>query len=513
MAIVWLARMTGSAGFEKRVALKTLRPDFATHQNLIDLFIQEASLAAELTHPNVVQTFDLGCKDGHYFMAMEYIVGRTLRQTMQALKETTGRTRLPAWAVVEIALQACEGLAYIHDFTGPNGDALCLLHRDVSPDNLMISFAGTVKIIDFGVARVMDELRSGGVVGKPRYMSPEQAAGKPIDRRSDLFSLGVLMYECITGKRPFPGKDVPERLDAMLNRPAAPMRAHVPEIDAELDNIVARAMTIDLDKRYAEALLMRDDLLAWQAHYGGGREPDGLAHLLARVYPDERQIAVSVRRSQRMGSLSASFETGELTPSRPPLTPVSAFLAKQGDESPSTPLYTPAVPIAPTARTPTMTTGQFSFPALGNWTTLGTNPPTPTPPPEAPRVTQPVAPVVPTPVAPIAVTQPLPVVKEPPVTRSWMRVSEPVPPPYAVENARRTQPMAPPVETVEPTARMTEPEADKLFEQGLRFYRDGKWRHAIEIWERACHAFPENRAWAFNLQRARERLDGRRDDL
>ena len=393
MAVVWLARMTGSAGFEKRVALKTLRPDFATHQSLIDLFIQEASLAAELTHPNVVQTFDLGCKDGHYFMAMEYIVGRTLRQTMAALKERSGRTRLPPWAIAEIAVQACEGLAYIHDFSNQDGEALCLLHRDVSPDNLMISFAGTVKLIDFGVARVLDAARPlGGVVGKPRYMSPEQAAGKPIDRRADLFSLGVLMYECLTGKRPFPSKDVAERLDAMLHRPVVPIHVHVPDIPPELEAIVARAMAIDPDRRYPEALTLRDELLAWQVHCGGGREPDGLAHLLSRIFPEERQVAVAVRRSQRVTGLIASFDDVEMTPSRPPALPTTTPPPRRQETPTPT---TPVPPPLPRPRSPMTTTGNFTFPSLGNWTTLGT---------PAPEIAT-VPPVTPPPVRPA----PLPV--------------------------------------------------------------------------------------------------------
>jgi serine/threonine-protein kinase len=195
MAEVWQARLTGSAGFEKRVALKTLLPHLAGSESLVRLFVQEAAMAAELSHPNVVQVYDFGCKEGRYFMAMEYVQGRTLRQVLQSCLRA-GAGHLPMWALLEVTLQVCDAIGYIHAYHNLAGEPLGLVHRDVSPENILVSYGGAVKLIDFGVAKVVEEAgrSSSEMAGKPRYMAPEQAMGLDLDGRADLFSLGVVLY-------------------------------------------------------------------------------------------------------------------------------------------------------------------------------------------------------------------------------------------------------------------------------------------------------------------------------
>ncbi len=264
MAEVWRARLTGSAGFEKRVALKTLLPDLGQRDDLVRMFIGEAALAAEITHPNVVQVFDFGCKDGRYFMAMEYVAGRSLRQLLQASQQA-GARRLPAWVLLEMGLQVCDGLEHIHAFHHADGEPMGLVHRDVSPENILISWSGTVKLIDFGVARVIEAagMASGPVAGKPRYMAPEQALGLDIDARADVFSLGVVMYACATGRLPFSGKDAQEVMQAVVQGRCPPLAKLNPQARPELVALIQHAMATDRGERTPNTGELRRELLAW----------------------------------------------------------------------------------------------------------------------------------------------------------------------------------------------------------------------------------------------------------
>ncbi|MBL8913802.1 MAG: serine/threonine protein kinase, partial [Archangium sp.] len=188
MAEVYLARAAGPMGFEKTVVVKRILPHLADEQNFISMFLSEARLAAQLNHPNVVQVFDFGEASGSYFLVMEFIDGVNLRVLFRKANEA--KTQLPFPLVARIISLACEGLAYAHDFTDPQtGELLGLVHRDVSPDNVLIARNGSVKVVDFGIAKAANQTnltKTGTVKGKFSYMPPEQLTGQPLDKRADV---------------------------------------------------------------------------------------------------------------------------------------------------------------------------------------------------------------------------------------------------------------------------------------------------------------------------------------
>ena len=265
MAEVWLARSRGIKGFKKTIVLKTILPHFADNPDFVNMFINEALLASLLNHPNVVQIFDLGEIDEQYFIAMEFVDGRTLRQVQRALAKAKKIT--PPWLVLHVAMSVCEALEYAHNKCDDEGTALNIVHRDVTPENIMISFAGTAKVLDFGIAKASiaaSETKAGTLKGKYAYMAPERivgmkAGGKP-DRRSDIYSLGVLLYELLTGKRPFKADNELSLLRQIAEEDPQPPRERASWVPERLDEIVLRAMARDPAWRYQTAADLREDL-------------------------------------------------------------------------------------------------------------------------------------------------------------------------------------------------------------------------------------------------------------
>ncbi|MCP4694512.1 MAG: serine/threonine protein kinase, partial [Desulfobacterales bacterium] len=208
MAELYLARITGFEGFEKRIVIKKILPHLSTEEDLINAFIEEAKLAAFLHHQNIVQVYDFGCMDGEYFIAMEHLVGKDLRDIGRKAKEKN--LPLSLENALFITSRICMGLEYARNLKDFNGAPLNIIHRDISPQNILITREGEVKIVDFGIAKAVGRLnttRVGKIKGKISYMSPEQAQGKAVDHRSDLFSTGILLYEMVTRRRMFPGRE------------------------------------------------------------------------------------------------------------------------------------------------------------------------------------------------------------------------------------------------------------------------------------------------------------------
>src|SRR5688572_513451 len=204
MAEIFLARRDGPAGFSKVVALKRILPHLSTLPEFVSMFLDEARLAARLTHPHVVQIYDFGEVEGTYFISMEYVPGEDLLAAIKRAREL--ERPVPPIVACSILSAVCDGLHYAHELRDEYGKALGIVHRDVTPSNVLISFDGVVKLADFGIAKA--EHRSthtavGALKGKYAYMSPEQAKGEKLDRRSDLFSLGVAAHELLTGRRLF----------------------------------------------------------------------------------------------------------------------------------------------------------------------------------------------------------------------------------------------------------------------------------------------------------------------
>jgi phosphate/phosphite/phosphonate ABC transporter binding protein len=256
MAEVFLARQRGEGRFERLVVIKRILPQFADDPRFVELFLEEARIAALLDHPNVIPIYDLGRVDDTYFIAMPFIHGLTV-QVM--LKEATRlRLALPFGISCEIARQALAGLSYAHERTGLDGQPMHLVHRDVTPANLMINDQGRVMVLDFGIASVADSAseETGSLRGKLAYMSPEQVRSDPLDRRSDLFSLGIVLYELLVGKRLFQRRSDPEVIDAITRQPLPDPRQERPDLPEALANLLRRALAREREQRFATALEM-----------------------------------------------------------------------------------------------------------------------------------------------------------------------------------------------------------------------------------------------------------------
>jgi eukaryotic-like serine/threonine-protein kinase len=260
MGAVYLAKAVGPAGFEKSVALKVAHADTATEAVAMEMFLSEARLSARLQHANVAQVYDLGVSDALYFIAMEYVRGVTLRDLIAALRQR--QARMPVPILVAIMKRLLEGLDHAHELRDDDGAPLKLVHRDVSPVNCMLSYGGEVKLIDFGIAKAVGQLvrtRTGIVRGKLSYMSPEQVRGQPLDRRSDIFAAGVVMYELLVGRRPFEGDGA--ELVAKLRKGEFPKPRELDrEVPIELEAAVLRALAIDRNRRFETAGKMQDVL-------------------------------------------------------------------------------------------------------------------------------------------------------------------------------------------------------------------------------------------------------------
>jgi serine/threonine-protein kinase len=278
MGVVYEAEQHGARDFVKRVAIKLIHDPLARQPRFLENFIGEAKLVADLIHTNIVQTYHLGETRGRYFIAMELIRGLNLEQLQQLLKRR--RRRLPLELAVFIASRIARGLAYAHAKTDPEGRPLGIVHRDVSPKNVMVAYAGDVKLTDFGIAKARGFLthQEGEVaVGKPEYMSPEQADFQITDLRSDLFSTGVVLAELLLGRNPFTAA-TPELTRANIIQAALPdFRAEDPRIDAPLDNILRRALARELPQRYATAGELLHDLefCIYRGGYGPTNESLG----------------------------------------------------------------------------------------------------------------------------------------------------------------------------------------------------------------------------------------------
>ncbi len=254
MAELYLARARGIEGFEKIVVLKRILPQFAQSSDFVGMFLDEARLSATLQHPNIAQVYDIGQWSGSYFFTMEYVRGEDLRAILKAIARS-GR-RLPLQHMLTIVAGAAAGLHAAHERRDDEGRSLGIVHRDVSPSNVLVSYDGAVKLVDFGVAKAaqrQSETRAGTLKGKIAYMSPEQCLCKPLDRRSDVFALGILLYELTTGRRLFKADSDFEAMNRIVAGDMVPPTAVLPKYPKRLEAIVLKALQREPSGRYATA--------------------------------------------------------------------------------------------------------------------------------------------------------------------------------------------------------------------------------------------------------------------
>jgi serine/threonine protein kinase len=264
MAEVFRGEALSVQGFKKQVAIKRVLPHLAQNKNFMAMFLDEARLGARLNHANIVTVFDIGAADNTYFLVMEFVDGCNLKAIIEHYRQM-GR-RLPTKESVYICMETCRGLGYAHDITDDDGNLLHIVHRDVSPPNVLISKRGEIKVTDFGLAKATTQLEKtdpGVVKGKFSYLSPEAALGEPVDARADIFALGIVLWEMLAGRRLFLGETDYQTVKLVQQANVPSLQRLNPEVDAELEGIVQRSLARDQEQRYQNAREFADALAGY----------------------------------------------------------------------------------------------------------------------------------------------------------------------------------------------------------------------------------------------------------
>ena len=305
MAMVWAARLKGSRGFQKIVAVKTMLPKLSEDPQFERMFLDEASLASRIHHPNVVEVLDLGEANGVLFIAMEWLDGVPLNQVMKAAKGASG---IPMAVAIHILSHAAEGLHAAHELKDDDNAYIGLVHRDVSPQNILVGHDGLTKMVDFGLAKATalgdGATRAGQLKGKISYMAPEQIRGDPLDRRADVFALGVVLYAVTTGKHPFRRESEGATLFAISAPDPAPAPSRFMTYPPELEAVLMKAIAKDPDKRYGSALefarALEGTLPQAERAHGGERVAEFIKGLLGAQHDQQKAaLAEALRRADR----------------------------------------------------------------------------------------------------------------------------------------------------------------------------------------------------------------------
>ncbi len=346
MAEIFKAKTAGAEGFEKDVVIKRILPHFTEDESFVKMFIDEASITSKLQHANIVQIFDFDVCEGSYYIAMELIEGVDLKKVIDVgLK--SGKP-LSIAQTVWIMMEISKGLHYAHT-KEYKGQPLNIVHRDISPHNAMVSYAGEVKLMDFGIAKAAQrstKTMAGTVKGKVAYMSPEQARDKPLDGRSDLFALGIMLWEMLTGKRLFLGDSDFETLTNVLKNDPPPASQINPKVPKDLDEIVKKSLMKDRDQRYASVEAFARDLTRWYYSNVTDLEAESLKRFMHEVFIDD------IRTLEQL----AEEEKG-LVPGASP-APAPAPAPKPAQKAPPTNERTVAMPVD--SQAPTMMEGSVS---------------------------------------------------------------------------------------------------------------------------------------------------------
>ncbi len=330
MAKVYLAIQRAVAGFEKLVVIKRILPELSRDPAFVEMLLSEARTAATLNHPNVVQTFDVGEVEGTYYIAMEHINGEDIRSIVRAMKR--GQVaEFPLEHTLQIIMGMCAGLAYAHGQRDLEGRPLGIVHRDISPQNILVTFTGDVKIVDFGIAKTSEaamgeETKAGQLKGKVPYMSPEQARGQDIDGRSDVFSVGIMLFELTTGRRLFKAKSEYETLKLICERDYPRPSQIRPGYPPGLEAIVMKALAKNADERYQDASEMQADLEAFIRQERIAASAVSLGSWMKMLFEDKiaereatlqdvKQLAdvIASQRSHELDSLTSTGLHGNTT--------------------------------------------------------------------------------------------------------------------------------------------------------------------------------------------------------
>ncbi len=328
MGSVWVAKREGPGGFQKFVALKTIHPHLAKEPDFVAMFLDEARIAAAMQHPNVAQVFELGEARGHFFLAMEYLAGEHLGQ----VRHSAGA--LDPTLAAHLVRLAALGLNHAHEATGEDGRPLHLVHRDVSPQNIFVTYSGEVKVTDFGIARaegrIAKKTETGHIKGKCAYMAPEQVYAKKLDRRTDIFALGAILWELLAGKPLFDHPTDTEVLMAIANDPIVPPPGTHPALAA----IVLRALAKDPDDRHATARQLARELNDWIQTHGSRIDAAGETKtLMSSLFAAEQVRKAAVLRDPTSTSSPGSARPSGVVPVTTPEAMEPTQLATPAPES------------------------------------------------------------------------------------------------------------------------------------------------------------------------------------
>ena len=347
MAEIFLAKSLGAMGFERLVAIKLIRPHLTEDSDFVKMFLDEARIAMQLHHRNIVQTFDLEKADETFFIAMEYVHGVNVYDLYERIA-ASGR-----WIELPLALymisEACKGLHFAHTRTNGEGDSLGIIHRDISPQNILLSFEGEVKIMDFGIAKAAERLHHttpGIVKGKYAYMAPEVLRDAPVDARVDVFAAGVVLYELLTGENPFAGTSAVDTIENVLNLEVEPPTSKSGAGSFELDAIVLKSLTKDPDKRFQSAREFSDALTDHGLSLTGARwdiaaGDASVSALLNSLFPERANRTFTPSAAERVAiPLARSQHQEPIT--EPPDNPQRAITEEQNYADQETMLRVPA---------------------------------------------------------------------------------------------------------------------------------------------------------------------------
>jgi tRNA A-37 threonylcarbamoyl transferase component Bud32 len=313
MAEVFRAESAGLEGFKKTVAIKRVLPHLSEKKQFIGMFLDEARVSAQLSHSNCVQVFDIGVGDNTYFIVMEYVDGADLKGLIEHRKKTN--TPFPVEEACLICVRICEGLSYAHELTDNNGESLHIVHRDMSPPNVLITRFGEVKIVDFGLAKANSQLEKsepGIIKGKFSYLSPEAAQGLPVDGKTDIFAVGIILWELLAGRRLFMGETDLETVRMVQQARVPSIRSINPKVSVELERVMMRALAGDPAARYQTARDFGRDLNNMLFHMGRAVSSFDIAQLVEpiRLEREEKKRRGKYDRGSIIGSLidEALFE-------------------------------------------------------------------------------------------------------------------------------------------------------------------------------------------------------------
>ena len=313
MAEVFRAESAGLEGFKKTVAIKRVLPHLSEKKQFIGMFLDEARVSAQLSHSNCVQVFDIGVGDNTYFIVMEYVDGADLKGVIEHRKKTS--TPFPVEEACLICVRICEGLSYAHELTDNNGESLHIVHRDMSPPNVLITRFGEVKIVDFGLAKANSQLEKsepGIIKGKFSYLSPEAAQGLPVDAKTDVFAVGIILWELLAGRRLFMGETDLETVRMVQQARVPSIRQFNPKVSVELERVMMRALAGDPAVRYQTARDFGRDLNNMLFHMGRAVSSFDIAQLVEpiRLEREDKKKHGKYDRRSIIGSLidEALFE-------------------------------------------------------------------------------------------------------------------------------------------------------------------------------------------------------------